>query len=126
MSISCPSAFKQLISESFQWDVSTARMNFKTKHTYYPSFSSSWIHGNYVDCVRWYGDLVLSKSVDHRIIMWKQEDIPENPWETGSKYVILMVSNIYQCSCFHCTVLTSSPTKENTILAVNDRCTRIL
>ncbi|GMH38145.1 hypothetical protein BSKO_06029 [Bryopsis sp. KO-2023] len=83
-------SFRDVIEESHKWDASTAKVNFKTKHSYYPTFSSSWIHGNYVDCVRWYGDLVLSKSVDHRIVMWHQEDIPKNDWETGSKFVILM------------------------------------
>lgn len=29
------------------------------------------VHWNYVDCVRWMGDLVLSKSVDSRVLMWK-------------------------------------------------------
>lgn len=89
-------AFKDLIAKSFKWDTSTARVNFGATHSYYPSFSSCWIHGNYVDCVRWYGDLVLSKSVDHRIVMWQQEDVPEHPWETCSKFIILMVGSIFR------------------------------
>ena len=29
------------------------------------------MHWNYVDCIRWVGDMVLSKSVDNRIIAWR-------------------------------------------------------
>ncbi len=35
--------------------------------------SSKQIHSNYVDCVRWLGECVLSKSVDNRVILWRPD-----------------------------------------------------
>ncbi|KAH7384823.1 WD40-repeat-containing domain protein [Cadophora sp. MPI-SDFR-AT-0126] len=38
---------------------------------YYPHFSTSEIHGDIVDCVSWFGDLILSKAAnEHNIVLW--------------------------------------------------------
>lgn len=36
-----------------------------------PVFASTAVHGGYVDCVVWHGDFLVSKSVDHCIVMWR-------------------------------------------------------
>ena len=34
------------------------------------------VHQGYVDCVRYYGDYVLSKSVDNRVVLWEAQQQP--------------------------------------------------
>jgi len=43
---------------------------FKTCFVQFPVYSTSCVHPDYVDCVRWMGNLILSKSTDNKIILW--------------------------------------------------------
>lgn len=51
------------------------------------------VHGDYVDCVRWLGDLVLSKSVDNRILLWRPQYPADQLLQTSSKFDLLQVSS---------------------------------
>jgi len=62
---------KELLDKSFQWD-SDKSSSFPTMFIQTPSFTSD-IHNHYLDCVQWYGDLLLSKSVHNSIILWSHE-----------------------------------------------------
>ncbi|KAF8477015.1 WD40-repeat-containing domain protein [Kalaharituber pfeilii] len=38
----------------------------------YPHFSSSMVHSNYIDCLAFHGDLIVSKAAkEHKIILWQ-------------------------------------------------------
>eukprot|EP00958_Prasinococcus_capsulatus_P010575 scaffold1033_cov408-Prasinococcus_capsulatus_cf.AAC.23 len=59
-----------LITKSDAWDMNQSS-KFPTKVEQHPYLSTNKVHANYVDCVRWLGNFILSKSVDNKIILWK-------------------------------------------------------
>lgn len=52
---------------------------FPTRHVGRPSFSTQRVHFNYVDCVRWLGGHLVSKSTDDRLIVWAPDPAPGRP-----------------------------------------------
>ena len=44
---------------------------FETYFQQFPYFSTNKAHINYVDCVQFVGDLILSKSIDNKVVLWK-------------------------------------------------------
>ncbi|KAI8476637.1 MAG: WD40-repeat-containing domain protein [Monoraphidium minutum] len=62
---------------------------FRAAMGQHPVFSSQRLHGNYVDCVQWLGDLLLSKSVDGCILLTRPRH-PEDPSvETSGDFTLL-------------------------------------
>ncbi|KAJ8602478.1 hypothetical protein CTAYLR_001209 [Chrysophaeum taylorii] len=43
---------------------------FRTAFEQFPVFSTAHVHSNYVDCARWAGSLIFSKSTANRVILW--------------------------------------------------------
>ena len=44
-----------------------AKKPFPTVSEQFPAFSTTSVHANYVDCARWAGSVVLSKSTANRV-----------------------------------------------------------
>lgn len=72
--IVCIWTIPDLSPDSSFFDRTTAgssRSSSETKVIHYPHFASSAVHSNYVDCVCFYGDLILSKAAEeNKIVLW--------------------------------------------------------
>lgn len=61
------------IEASFQYNAQTAERAFHTTTLPCPEFSTHKVHWAYVDCVRWLGDVILSKSVHNKVFLWEPD-----------------------------------------------------
>ncbi len=65
----------------------------------YPIFSTQFVHGNYVDCVKWWlFDYILSKSVNNKILLWRPDpplkEIANQKDRTTSQFEVLQVKKL--------------------------------
>ncbi|KAL6536152.1 Polycomb group protein fie2 [Orobanche hederae] len=70
--------FWAYVEKSFTWTGLPSK--FPTKYVQFPIFIAS-VHTNYVDCNRWIGDFILSKSVDNELVLWEPKMKEQSPGE---------------------------------------------
>ena len=86
------------IAESYEHlshkDVSTRRA-FGTRFIQFPIFSTTKVHSDYVDCVRWVGNLLLSKSTGNEILLWKPDSTRRKDAATILRSYVFTDANIW-------------------------------
>lgn len=86
------SPIKEAIRNSYTFNANKSVRPFSTVQEHFPDFSTRDVHANYVDCVTWLGDFVLSKSCENAIVCWRpgskmEEDAAIRPGDTSVSIV---------------------------------------
>lgn len=68
--------FREVIQASGKWDPSSG-VTFPAKKVKLPVLNVQGVHWNYVDCVRWLGPALVSKSVSDCIVCWMPDEEAE-------------------------------------------------
>ena len=84
---------------SYTHDTLKTRKMFPTELCHFPDFSTRDIHRNYVDCCRWFGDFVLSKSCENSIVCWKAGGLEEagDAKEKDAKTTVIQKLDVRDC-----------------------------
>ncbi|XP_073822550.1 embryonic ectoderm development protein escl [Musca autumnalis] len=83
-------AIRDALENSCNYNVNKNAAPYPTIKEHFPDFSTRDIHRNYVDCVVWFGDFVLSKSCENSIICWKPGKLDQKevkPQETATSII---------------------------------------
>jgi len=114
---------KAAIKLSYDHLAVKAKKVFPTELCHFPDFSTRDIHRNYVDCCRWFGDFVLSKSCENTIVCWKPGTVDTKSEDSENKVTENKVSVIHKIGFKDCEIwfVRFSMDKPQSLLALGNQ-----
>jgi len=112
-------ALEEAVKLSYTHDTLKSKTVFPTELCHFPDFSTRDIHRNYVDCCRWFGDFVLSKSCENSIVCWKPGTLDQSEREKEQRTTIIHKLDIRDCEIWF--VRFSTDLEEKTLALGNTK-----
>lgn len=115
---------KRIIERSKAFGAGCGVLRFPTYKVHEADFKTRNIHSNYIDCVQWFGDFILSKCCGQKnaIVCWKPSKFKGTDGHMRASETIFHKFDIENCDCWY---IRFNLNYDRTRMAIGNNCGQI-